>query len=555
MLFDESLQICLCKPGFYLDKQQGNSQCIRCVYPCLECQSRQSCLRCDQVFQLQSGSCQCPIGYVHFIVQESHTPTCKQCPAGCNVCDVFGECQKCSSSIDNLQLLNGQCVCTNNAIFNPEKLRCETPLQVTNITSQTATNKTVAITIQFNQPLKSPMVLSIPEDFLVQLSPLQENVDYYLSNKKFVILDSNLSESQLTNQISFNITFKDYVSNLHLDLKFNSNSSIMSSEGVGMASSDLNISVSLPNLLSDGSTLELSKSLSSASESLLKQDGNAIFNLLKDVQIFLYFINSIQATAIPLLLNTTYPIHLYETLRVISAFIFHSIPQWGENPPYTPPTLPFKHAISEIQFFPNQEPGYMFQRIGYSSNFLLNTASNILYIVVLWVLYYAVRFRYITLKQLKGKIFVNRTWWRLYYEMSFNYLLKIHETIVLNFCLSFFLQLYKPDFHSVFNSISFLLLLFSTFYQALYYINIYVQINKPYLLRNTVAKIKKYSSMVEDLKFNENQLNYYALTNRQLQDTYVEETPSLRRKLQKNYHFIGYLKKVMVVGVVVLLQG
>ena len=237
----------------------------------------------------------------------------------------------------------------------------------------------------------------------------------------------------------------------------------------------------------------------------------------------------------------------------MSAFVFNSIPAWNENPPYTPPTLPFNKKISQVMFFPNQEPGYMFARIRYSSSYLMNTSGNIFYLVVLWTVFYLIRVKYKKIKQMKGKIFVNRTWWRYFYELSFNYMLKIHETIVLNFWLSFFLQMYKPDFHTVFNSISFVCMVLCSGYYLKFKQVIYGRINKRYLWRNIPYKLKKYGSMIDDVNFDQNQLNYFKLTDKSMQDTYIDESSSLKRKLQKNYHFIGFIKKLLICMVVVCL--
>ena len=56
-----------------------------------------------------------------------------------------------------------------------------------------------------------------------------------------------------------------------------------------------------------------------------------------------------QVTALPILLNISMPIHLYESLRLMSSFVYAYIPAWNENPPYVQPRLPFGVAVDELR--------------------------------------------------------------------------------------------------------------------------------------------------------------------------------------------------------------
>lgn len=67
-----------------------------------------------------------------------------------------------------------------------------------------------------------------------------------------------------------------------------------------------------------------------------------------------------QITAVPILLNMTMPNHLYETLRLMSAFVYWHIPAWEEVSQYEPPTLPFNISVSELHLVSDQRPKYMF---------------------------------------------------------------------------------------------------------------------------------------------------------------------------------------------------
>lgn len=75
---------------------------------------------------------------------------------------------------------------------------------------------------------------------------------------------------------------------------------------------------------------QISRQLSDLSSSLASSDGGPVLvATLKSVEIVFFFLNSIQLTALPILLNITLPAHVYESLRVMSQFVFISVPGWN----------------------------------------------------------------------------------------------------------------------------------------------------------------------------------------------------------------------------------
>ena len=195
----------------------------------------------------------------------------------------------------------------------------------------------------------------------------------------------------------------------------------------------------------------------------------------------------------------------------------------------------------------------MFQRIRYSSNFLVNTFSSMMQILIFWAVYYIIRavYRVFKLKMSRGRLL--NSVFRLLFELAYNFVLKTHEAVFLNVSLSILLQLTNPNFRTVFNGMGVVVAVFCMVYFFAFFYKLNQKVNKHVTKQKMAPFIDKYSPLIEDIKF-ENDPNNQA-------DKYrwpFVRYPALvfvKRRVQKNYHFLGFAKKFVVSMIVVLLHG
>ena len=247
------------------------------------------------------------------------------------------------------------------------------------------------------------------------------------------------------------------------------------------------------------------------------------------------------------------PLNLYETLRIFSSLVYWHIPEWGQTEPYQPPELPYGIEPSQAYQYPDQIPPYMFQRIRYSSNFLVNTFSSVLQLAVIWVLYWMARVLYRRAKKRKSRGVLVNSLQRFLFKLGYNYVLKTHEAIFLNIFLSINLQIINPNFRTAFNGMGFVCAVGCLAYFIAFFYKIKQKVNKYVSQHKLPFFVGKYSPLIEDIKF-ENDPNNEADANRWPFKQYPQLIGT-KRMVQKNYHFIGFGKKMLVSVIVVLLHG
>ena len=258
--------------------------------------------------------------------------------------------------------------------------------------------------------------------------------------------------------------------------------------------------------MSSGSSAEVSKAFSQASQSLISNDGFAVVSIVKNVQILFYLLSSMQITSTLILINTTLPIHLYSTLQVMASCVFTYVPSWEEdNSHYEQPSLPLgleSHTQAEFLYL-NQVPPYMFQRVRYSSNFILNASQSIILLVVMWGIYHLTRLLYRKLKASQNRTVAVNSARRLAFELAYNFVIKTHDAVFLNVVLSVILQIINPNFQSAFNSFSLLCAVLFILYFMRFYYKAFLRINYRKISdkKRMEQFIDKHSPLIEDIKF------------------------------------------------------
>ena len=163
----------------------------------------------------------------------------------------------------------------------------------------------------------------IPQDLNVTLgNSFSLNEQYYF--------DSEGRIAVVNNSLSFVMSFKQYFQSNTVELSINSNSSlIQTKEKVKLSYNYQSQQIQLQPIISSGSSVEFSKSMGRSSEAILNQSRSSAVSTLKEIQLLFYILNSIQVTSIPILINMTMPMNLYETLRIFSSLVYWHIPAWS----------------------------------------------------------------------------------------------------------------------------------------------------------------------------------------------------------------------------------
>ena len=286
-------------------------------------------------------------------------------------------------------------------------------------------------------------------------------------------------------------------------------------------------------------------------------------NILKKAQLLFYVLSSMQATAIPILINMSLPMHLYSSLQIMASCVFRYVPPWNEgNEKFQQPAILYGLRINtEAEFlYPDQEPPYMFQRVQFSSNFILNASHSLLTITLVWVLYYAVRMVYKRLKFVEGRKTAAQFKYRFYFVLANNFVLKTHEAVFLNLSLSIFLQCENFNFQSTFNIVSLLMAISTLLYLICFFHRIHKKVNhRKFLNDERISQfIDKYSPFIEDIQFQ-------AVQNQQPVSQCAFKfkcgcgclsfSNKMKSYMRKNYHLIGFIKKTLVTILLVFLQG
>ena len=104
MCIDET-ECHICESGYVLDQNHheclldcpstqfiGETECLNCVYPCLECTDELTCVSCVGTLNLYSDST-CGCGADEYIDETGEA--CATCPEGCTRCDSATACTEC----------------------------------------------------------------------------------------------------------------------------------------------------------------------------------------------------------------------------------------------------------------------------------------------------------------------------------------------------------------------------------------------------------------------------------------------------------------------------
>jgi hypothetical protein len=116
-------------------------------------------------------------------------------------------------------------------------------------------------------------------------------------------------------------------------------------------------------------------------------------DFIKSIQIILFIINPLAITNL-ILINSGLPPQSYELIRVIASMIFKKIPSWNEiqysdlyKQEYQP--IPFfQQIVLDESYYPNQRPeGKIFELMGLSMNFFINSFMPVAAISFFWIVY------------------------------------------------------------------------------------------------------------------------------------------------------------------------
>jgi hypothetical protein len=130
----------------------------------------------------------------------------------------------------------------------------------------------------------------------------------------------------------------------------------------------------------------------------------------------------------------------------------------------------------------------------------------------------------------------------------YNVIISYYESNFLFISAAIVLQLMNPDFSNVFNSLSFFSMGFYVRHLYYYYTRLYRKVNERRIAANFKNTVDKFSILIEDIKYNLHEFDRFNYRRRPVETS----KNRLTNFILVNYHFIGYIKKILLLFFVLL---
>ncbi|EAS00671.3 transmembrane protein, putative (macronuclear) [Tetrahymena thermophila SB210] len=520
--------ICQCDPKYFLNKPndpiQNECEPIICKNKCQTCQySSDNCLLCKGN-RIQPPNCQCPDGYyddpkndnVNCSKCQSHqyydqiSQQCTNCHDLCLTCN--GPTKQNCLSCQNNQILdeNHQCTCQqgNDLVSDPIKgSSCYGFFNLAYSLQQKNGKYQIQIDFETEVYLLEQIISQHGIINIFQLSisevPSQnyEIKSFNIPRNNQIILEIGINQSIKASygSLIFKTTniFIDYQNQIVLNPKY--------------LKQPFQFNIGPYLLVIDDNKQQVINQISQ-----ITPKNQAFIGYIRSLQFLFYLLNSIQPTAMFLLIKINIPINFYTFLSLFGTFVYQRMPEYQDNK--------LQHGFtlfgSNVDEFVHSSGNIQFDRLGFRDSFLVNCQIIFCkYLVILTLLLgmLAIKQFFYPLKQsdnkAQGKIqkIMNFFVVRLSSENEVNLLIVI---------LSINIQVY--------NIYSTNWLSRWSIYSAIFVISIF-SISLIWFYLN-------YNSM--NFSLSQNYFEFFFLRLKQ---------QKFNCKAIKNYHFVYFLKKILIV--------
>ena len=269
---------------------------------------------------------------------------------------------------------------------------------------------------------------------------------------------------------------------------------------------------------------------------------------MKSVSFLFLLVSSLQKYAAFMTMNLNYHPIYYSYLQIQGSMVFKRVWDQDElNRTDVVTKLGWGLSVPE-SFISRVEVPRRYQQLGFGSNFLVNSFSTFMTLSIVLLVYRL-------LKVIKRKTMKNKR----QYELS---RLKIFKTFWHSLLVNSFegnslvlfsallLQVLYFQTQTTFDMIGVSSMTISVIIIYHFYSNLFRLINKASSQNKQELLIAKYSTFVEDIKFNLHLFNRLEYRER----NFTTFKQPWKNKLLKNYHFIGLVKKFLLVLITIVLD-